>query len=112
MTYYHNWVADTKSVKEYISYTSNKKNINTSKYRQIHKRNTTSDEPSTYIWLYKNTQRSSARDVTPRFGPLANRIEMINFGMQIHNLLKYITNPQAPKPLKASKDRNLREPNE
>lgn len=47
--------------------------------------------------------------VTNRFGPLANRIKMINFGMHYHNLLKYKRDPQGPKPLKVSEVGNLKE---
>lgn len=40
-----------------------------------------------------------------------NLIEMINFGMHIHNLLKWESKPTGSKPLKASNDENMRDSN-
>lgn len=48
--------------------------------------------------------------VTPQCGSLTGRFEMISFEMLIYNLLKYKMDLYRPKPLKVSKDENLKEP--
>lgn len=48
--------------------------------------------------------------ITPRFGLLANRVEMINFGMLIHSPLNYKTDLQGPNHSR-HQDKNLRDSN-